>query len=56
MPLFGDFLSIIVCLDIGDVEQLDGLFNAIGQVDIDISVGLNVQFFSLIRNAHSWTG
>jgi hypothetical protein len=53
VSLFGYLLGIVLRLDIGDVQQLDRLLNAISQVDIAISIRLDVEFLSLIGVPHA---
>jgi hypothetical protein len=48
VPLLGNFLSLVLRLYVGDVQQFDRLLDAAGAVDVDVAVVLRIDLLSLI--------
>ena len=52
VPLLRNFLSLVLRLYVGDVQQFDRLLDAAGAVDVDVAVVLRIDLLSL-TGAHN---
>ena len=49
VSLLGNLLSLVLSLDIGYVQQFDGLFNTVCAVDVNVTVVFHIDLLSFIR-------